>query len=90
MTSKRAALMAILVTSVLISACSMKKPTTGLGQCKTACSADYPEKLNACQAYCDCAYEGASVADRNNGSPKVETEKACRVTAKNKGVVIKD
>jgi hypothetical protein len=68
----------------------MKKPTTGIAQCKSQCSLDYPEKLTDCRAYCDCAYKGGSVADRTNGSPKAETEKICRATAKTKGVVVTD
>jgi len=90
MTTKRTLLMAILATSVLISACAMKKPTTGIGQCKSQCSFDYPEKLTECKAYCDCAYKDASIADKTNGSPKLETEKVCRATAKTSGVKITD
>ncbi|MBE9550189.1 MAG: hypothetical protein IMF09_12360 [Proteobacteria bacterium] len=90
MTSKRTALMIMLVTMVLISACAMKKPTTGVGQCKTQCSLDYPEKLTECRDYCDCAYKGASIADKTNGSPKKTTELACRAIAKKAGVVITD
>ena len=90
MTSKRSALMIMLVTLVLVSACAMKKPAAGVGQCKTQCSLDYPEKLTECRAYCDCAYKDASIADKTNGSPKTATEKACRAIAKDAGVKITD
>ena len=90
MKKKRTMLLVILFATILTSACAMKKPTTGLGQCKTQCSLDYPEKLTACRAYCECAYKGASVADRTKGSPKASVEKLCRATAKDSGVKIVD
>ncbi len=72
-----------------ISILEMKKPENGKAKCKSTCALEHANNVNDCHDYCDCAYEGSSVADIIGGSPSSWWgELICRVEAARAGIKI--